>query len=180
MMNEFVTMKEARESINHLVQGVDPYSGEVLEDIEFLQDSRMIRCFAVMSDVLTRCIEGKNVSYSKTPFKIEEGAIKCITFSEGEIGVMKLLSAINAQIDTHNTKKLSAFAFNKKLIEEGVLSYSTEEGSKKAVVNTKSEKQGIKSIKAIFNNEEYDKVVYDDKGKAYVMEHMLKWFGQEQ
>lgn len=178
MSNEVVTMNEARETINHLVQGVDPYSGEILENVTFLHDPRMIRCFAVMSDVLTQCIEGRNNSYNKAPFRLSKEATDRISFPEGEYGVMKLIGAINAEIDTNRMRRLSAFAFNKKLIEEGVLSYSDEEGSKKAVANKASEKHGIKSIKAMFNNEEYDKIVYSDKAKTYVKENLLKWFGE--
>lgn len=177
MSEKIVTMQEARETINHLVQGVDPYSGEVLENVTFLHDPRMIRCFAVMSDVLTQCIEGKNATYAKAPFVLTDAMIEEVQFPDGEYGVMKLINAINAQIDTQRMKRLSAFAFNKKLIEEGMLSYAEDEGSKKAVVNKASQKIGIKSVKALFNNEEYDKVIYTDKAKDYVKDNLKKWFG---
>ncbi len=176
MTREMITMNEARETINHLVQGVDPYTGEVLEQSDYLHDPRMIRCFAVMSDVLTRCIEGNNATFSKEAFKLTEEKVNNIKFPDGEHGVMKIIGAINEQIDHHKMKRLSAFAFNKKLIEEGLLSYSSEEGSKKAVINDKSEKQGIISVKSTFNNEEYDKVVYTEKGKAFVLKNLSKWF----
>lgn len=177
MSEKTVTMKEARETINHLVQGVDPYSGEILENVTFLHDPRMIRCFAVMSDVLTQCIEGKNANYAKAPFKLSDEMIESVTFPEGEYGVMKIVNAINNQIDTTRMKRLSAFAFNKKLIETGVLSYAEDEGSKKAVVNKSSNKVGITSVKALFNNEEYDKVIYTDKAKEFVKDNLKVWFG---
>lgn len=179
MNKENVTYKEARETINHLVQGVDPYTGEVLEKIDFLQEPRMIRCFAVVSDLLTRSIEGQNNYARKADFVMDEGCLDEINLPEGEIGVMKLVNAINRTIDTHAMKRLSAFTFNRKLIEEGVLSYCDEEGSKRAVVNDISEKHGIKSIRTTYNGEEYDKVVYTEEGKSYVMDHLLKWFGPE-
>lgn len=177
MTTETVTFKEARETINHLVQGVDPYSGEILDGVTFLEEPRMIRCFAVMSDVLTKCIEGENSVFKKDVFTIDENACDQVEMPEGEVGVMKIVGAVNAVVDTDNMKRLSAFAFNRKLIEEGVLSYSEEEGSKKAVVNQSSSDHGIISIKTTFNGETYDKVVYNEEGKAYVKANLLKWFG---
>lgn len=177
MSQTTVSFKEARETINHLVQGVDPYSGEILDGVTFLEDPRMIRCFAVMSDVLTKCIEGENSVYKKEAFRIDENGADSIIMPEGEIGVMKLVNIINQTIDLDQMKRLSAFAFNRKLIEEGVLSYGDEDNSKKAVVNDLSSEHGIISIKTTFNGEVYDKVVYTDEGKDYVKSNLLKWFG---
>jgi hypothetical protein len=177
MSNQTINIQEARETINHLIQGVDPYTGEVLDEIGFLQNPKMIRCFALMSDVLTQAVEEGQQNYNKKDFEITLEQVEKIKCPKGDIGVMSLVKAINDAINKDHYKQLSAFGLNRKLKEVGVLAQSTEPDNKQTVITELSAECGITTIKSTFNQETYDKIVYMDLGKDYVLDHLVEWFG---
>lgn len=179
--NDNVTLNEARETINHLVQGVDPYTGEVLQQVDFLQNPRMIRCFAVMSDVLTKIIERKpsskpRGSTKKRTFCITKTQAQAIEFQQGDIGVKGILSAVNRVIETEEVSQLSVVSFYKVLKELKILEKSGEPGSSRTVTTDSSANYGIKSVKSTFQGQEYDRIMYTDKAKDYFRQQLPIWF----
>ncbi len=175
-----VTMNEVRETINHLVQGVDPFTGEILDNVSFLQNPKMIRCFAVMSDLSTMVIEKqeRKEKQNRIDFSLTSEGVSKIIVPKEDCGAKKMAAAINQVIDINRMKALTAYNINKKLIDEGILSLGDVEGKKATVTNPKSESFGFCSVHVDRGERSYDKVVYKAEGKAYIMDHLLTWFGQ--
>lgn len=178
MQEKAVSMSEVRETINHLVQGVDPYTGEVLEEITFLQNPRMIRCFAVMSELSTRVIEKQERlnDRNRESFSITKEGIAKIVLPKGDCGAKKMTEAINKVIDERKMKSLSAYNINRQLIESGILSSKEVDGRKTTVTNERSEKYGFISVHVDLGDRSYDKIVYKAEAKRYIIEHLLEWF----
>lgn len=178
MNKEKMTLSEARETINHLVQGVDPYTGEVLSEVEFLHNPRMIRCFAVMSDLLTRIVEGehKTLRSSKKPFQISKEEAESICFPTGDIGVKGIISAVNEAVDANAVGPLTILSLYKILKEIGVLKKEEMNGKGRTAITEQSGRYGIISVKSVYQNEEYDRILYTDKAKVFLKKQLPVWF----
>ncbi len=180
MNNELVTLRQARDAINHLVQGVDPYTGEVLGEVAFMQNPKMIRTFAFMSDVLTASMERRRPKKARIPFYITEEELERVEFPEGDIGVLQIVKAINASIQDEARGKLTAALLNKSLKKAGVLSAAGEDEQYRTVVNERSAEFGIKAIESTYRDEKYMQVVYSDQAKKYLKDNLIELMEQDQ
>lgn len=179
MLDQKVTLNEARETINHLVQGVDPFTGTTISNIEFLKHPRMIQCFALMTELLSRCIDNaERRSYNRRKkFSMTKAQAEMIDFPSGDIGVKGIITAVNQAVDTDEASGLSIVSLYRVLKELGILEKSDGNGKVKTVTTGKSGMYGIKTVKYTFQGETYDRVMYTDQAKEYIRKNLPVWFG---
>lgn len=178
MTQEKVTINEARESINHLIQGVDPYTGQVLDGDGVFENPRIIACFNLMSDILGKIIERQESrqEVQRDPFRITQVQAQAIRFPEGDIGVKGVVSAINRVINTEVMTGLTILALYNKLKKKGILEKSSKNSVTKTITTSQSGKVGIITIKNTFQGQEYDRIMYTDQAKEYLREQLPIWF----
>lgn len=179
MTNHKVTLNEARTSLNQLVQGLDPYSGQVLDSVEFLKNPRMVGCFSLMSDILTKIIErqGSRQEVEREDFRITQNQATAIIFPKGSIGVNGLVSAVNQTINTEVMTGLTVIALYNKLKKKGILEKSSKDSVTKTVTTQISADYGIVTVKNTFQGQEYDRIMYTDQAKEYLRTQLPLWFG---
>lgn len=175
-MTKEVTLEEVRSTINHLVQGVDPYSGEALGPITFLENPRMIRCFAMMSDLLTKSIERPSKAKRRGKFAISDAVAQNIQFPKGDIGVQRLLDSVNQAIDPETTKTLTVPVLYKQLKSMEILANAPEGAYVKTIVGPKASEYGIASVAYTYQGETYKRIMYTEKGKAFIRTKLSDWF----
>jgi hypothetical protein len=177
MKQELVALRQTRETINHLVQGVDPFTGEVLEHADFIQNPQMIRSFALMCDVLTQAMERSKGGTPKTPFYMSQEELNRVVFPKGDIGVLQVVKAINSVILDESRGKLTAAMLNKALKKAGILSSADEQEQYRTIVNDTSKTYGIFEVESVYKDEKYMKVTYSDLAKQYLIDNLISLIG---
>lgn len=179
MSEQKVTLNEARETINHLVQGVDPYTGETITNSAWMKHPRTIQCFALMTALLTRCIDKaeRRSDSRRKKFSMTIVQAEMINFPSGDIGVKGIITAVNQAVDTDEASGLTIVSLYKVLKELGILEKSDGNGKVKTVTTAKSGMYGIKTVKYTFQGETYDRIMYTDQAKAYIRKNLPVWFG---
>lgn len=179
-MQKIQKLTGARRVVEHIIQGKNPKTGEKLSREDFLDSPEILRGLSYVMGVLTEQIE-KDKDFPKDtrkPFDITTEQLAQIVLPEYKIGVNEFAKCINKVIDIRTTKGITGAQINTRLKEEGILSEKLdEEGKKRTVVNKTSQKHGLESIPASFNGREYEKIVFNDKGKALFLDgfiHLMK------
>ena len=180
MSEKQVSLNEAQETINHILKGVDPYSGEVVGTIAFMEHPRTVACFMLISDLLSKCIsKAEKRQYGKLKkFYITKEAAESIIFPPGEIGVKGIVTAVNNVVDGNESHGLSIITLYGVLKELGILEKSSGEGKVRTTTTAQSAQYGIKTIKSTFQGEEYDRIIYTDQAKEYIRGQLPIWFSQ--
>lgn len=177
MANEVDKLLRAREIMNMLIQGVNPVSGIDIINESFLHDPKMIRCFSYIVDILSKEIEyqGKKHLSSREKFDPERIDFTKVSFPDNDCGVNTLASCINDAVDERVMKKITGIQINKQLKAMGILAEEKDElGKSRTVVTSRAIDYGIISVKSSYNGREYDKVLFNDNGKQFIINHFIE------
>jgi hypothetical protein len=175
MVSEFEKVDKAKTVLLKIGKGINPLSGDPINDESFLNDPRIIRCFYFMTEVLDNVSNGTYGRNGKLmQFVISPEQKGMVVLPEGLIGVTEFSKHINLCIDQSISKKLTGVEINKRLRKIGVLGEETNTatGKSRTVSNPNSKEYGFEMITRTFNGSEYDMVVMNDTGKRYLMEHL--------
>ncbi len=172
-MNDKEKTIKAREILNTIIGGHEPYTDEEISEDSFLNDPRMLRCLSYIINILTEKIERPNRSSNRIKFYITDEEIKKIMIPEEEIGINKFCNAVNESIELGDRKKLTGAFLNKKLKEIGVLAEEMSEiGKKRTVLTEKALEYGIKTRINSFDGREYEQIVYGNKAKEFLLDNL--------
>lgn len=177
MDHEKEKLIKARAVIQKIASGVNPINGQTIEENSFLHDGRIIRCLFYISEVLGDVINGKQKGY---PAKLSKFTITAeekskIEFPPNNIGVNEFAKCINNAIDLSRSKKLTGVELNKQLKKIGLLDQKVDSAGKNiTITNDKSIEYGIESEQKNYNGVEYDKVVFNEKGKKFLLDNLEK------
>ena len=150
-MNEIDKMKRAKNYLELLAVGVDPLTGELMDDNEsVLLNDRIRNCFTYVSSVLDRVIAnggevGRKVASPKAVFSITDEQKNNIEISENSIGATILTKRINEVLD-ESSKKANAVHITNWLLKEGYLVENVYGKNKIRVASPKGEAIGIKTV----------------------------------
>lgn len=98
-----------------------------------------------------------------------------VVLPEGKIGVNEFAHCINAVIDLNKSRRLTGVELNKQLKKMGILSeIELEDGKKRTTINEQSKDYGIETERRNFNGVDYEKVVFNDQGKKFLLENLEK------
>jgi hypothetical protein len=175
MQSEFDRIEKAKVVLQKIAKGVDPLTGELIDENSFLNDTRIIRCFYFVSEILDSVLNGTySIHGNKLPnFIITPEQKSRVQFSPGKIGVNEFSKNINECIDLSKSKKLTGVELNKRLKNMGLLSEIPTENSKsRTTLNDNSPKYGFETERKSYNGVEYEKVVINDIGKKYLLDNI--------
>lgn len=180
MNQEAQKLIKAKEILMKMANGINPVSGEEIENESFLHDPRIIRCLFFISDVLSKEAERQDNGIKLVPTEfIITPEEKCkVVFPDTKVGVTEFAKCINKVIDINRSKKLTGFELNKQLKRMGILSEKiTDNGKKRTILNDKSQKYGIEIERRIYNDKDYEMVVFNEVGKKFLLDNLEKIIG---
>lgn len=175
MIDNFEKIEKAKNVLQTIAKGVNPLTGEIIEEDSFLNDVRISRCFYFVAEIMDNVINGayRTNGNKLSQFIITPEQKQKVEFPEGKIGVNEFSKCVNLQIDLNRSKKLSGVEINKRLKKMGILSeVATLDGKTRTTANQKSSEYGLETEKRTFNGVEYDMVVINDKGKKYLLDNI--------
>ncbi|WAM36266.1 hypothetical protein [Caldicellulosiruptor acetigenus] len=168
---------KAKSIIEKIANGINPISGESIKEDSFMQDPRLIRCFFYIADVLDAVIKNgfNGVSAKPTQFVITPEQKKRIKLPDYNIGVNEFAKCVNNVIDPSVSKRLTGADINRQLKKMGILSeIKLPDGKTKTVMNENSQKYGIEVEKRTYKDIEYEVIVFNEKGKKFLLENLEK------
>ncbi len=177
MAQDIEKLMKAREVLAKIAEGINPLSGQPINEKDFVHDPKMIRHFFYISEVMNDMIRYQARSHMKrlTDFIITEDEKQLVALPESKIGVTEFAKRINFVIDPMKSRKLTGTDLNKQLKKMGVLSEEKgEDGKPRTIINDKSGTYGIETEKRSFNGREYEMIVFNDQGKKYLMDNLEK------
>lgn len=174
-------LKETKGLIEKLANGVNPITNTPIQDESILNNPKIVRSFYFLTDYIEIQIEQKKFPIKKpTKFVITHEQLEKVVLPIGEIGINEIAKAINKVIDQQVSKKVTGQMINKKLKELGILSEMVaEDGKTNTITNENSEGYGIESVARNFNGREYQKIVYNEVGKEFLLDNFMRWMSEE-
>lgn len=181
MTTETKKLLESKRLIEKLANGENPITGIPIHDESFLNNPKILRSFYFLIDHISTQIEQNTLPPVKPKkFVITEEQLENVKLPPGKIGINEFARAINKVIDPRISKKLTGQMINKKLKEIEILSEMVdEEGKTNTITNENSEGYGSESITKNFNGREYQKVVYNEVGKEFLLNNFMRWMSEE-
>ncbi|NBG88491.1 hypothetical protein [Isachenkonia alkalipeptolytica] len=175
LQQEKVSIERTVSILENLAKGLDPGTQKAVKKDHILHDPEVIRSFYFAKQVLENVKKGTYNNRKLTEFIITPAQKSKIRLPERKIGVNEFSRIINEHIDLHISKKLTGVELNRQLKKLGVLSEEVLEGGKKRTVTNKDSLGiGFETEKRDKNGNEYDMVVINTKGKAYLLENLEK------
>ena len=123
-MEELMLMERAKSYLEMLSNGIDPITGEEVPNDSVINNIKLRRCFAYVSDILQQVIDNKGKIVSvveKQPFYFSAEQKSRVKLSEEPISILSLAFRINAHIDAKSVNKLSTTSMHKWLVESGLM-----------------------------------------------------------
>ncbi|MCM1363778.1 MAG: hypothetical protein NC122_01245 [Faecalibacterium sp.] len=137
-MDKLQVIQRAKSYMDMLAKGIDPISGELVENDSTLQQERLQKCFSFVSEILDEIIktngivtlpatefsQGYVVVKKKAVFSINKQQRSGIRITSNPILPSFFLKNINSVVDTETMEKLSLTTVNKWLLQREYLSES--------------------------------------------------------
>lgn len=169
---------ESKQVIEKLAHGINPIDGSAIVADHLLNKPQVIRHFFVLLNFLDSKLEKKQkkTSRRKRPNKVvlTSEQLERVELPKGLIGINEFARAVNLVIDETVSKKLTGASINRKLKEIGVLSEEKiNDNRKRTVVNSDSIAYGIESMEGFYNGEVYQRVVFNDIGKEFLLKNLI-------
>ena len=150
MYRDIELIIRAQQILREIAQGINPLTGETIEENNFVNNPKMIRCFTFVADALERAKKPeKNLN---TQFIITKEQKEAIDIPFETIGISKFTQAVNKEINQSISKK----AHSKKIFDSlktlGILGETVNrDGRKTTIVIPNSANYGFESIRGITN-----------------------------
>ena len=103
-------------------------------------------------------------------FNINDLDLSLIKLPEEDCVISKIVAAINMLVERDKMKRLLVIEMNSFLKELGVLSEKIIDGKSATVINNSSGNYGIIGVEVNEGGKTYQKILYTDKGKDFVLE----------
>ncbi|MFZ5944905.1 MAG: hypothetical protein ACOYVD_12390 [Bacillota bacterium] len=164
---------KAKEILLKIASGTNPVNGEQIQEESFLHDPRIIRCFYFVAEILDKSARGEYAVQKPPIFTITQEEKEKIKLPEGKIGINEFAKCVNNVLDLSRSKKLTGVVLNKQLKKMGILGEEIlPDGKTKTVLNSHSPEYGIESETREFNGNLYEKIVFNEKGKNFLLNNL--------
>ena len=179
-MNE-ITEKEKLEKaiqvINALSEGIDYYTGEILDDNNILNNPKYIRLFKYIEDVLKYKVNlNKSASSKKVDFSITKEQIDQIQIPNETLSISKVCAYINEYVNLNDMKGLTGQGLNQALSKMGVIE-STKVADKIYWFVTDEYKEDYGIVTREYENAKGIKFVslnYEPKAQKFILDNLLE------
>ena len=177
-MSELELQQRAQSYMLSLANGMDPFSGEEIENDSVINNVRMSRCFFYVADVLKKVIDnggevGKVQSKPKREFAyLPQEIIDSFPYSDDGMGINSIVRTLREAMG-ENTKVLSAVRIADWLVAEGYLIENIRSGKREKVPTPNGTALGIR-IKEGTNLQSgipYRMNIYNAKAQRFILEN---------
>ena len=177
-MTELETMQRAKMYMDKLARGIDPITDRPLPGDTALNQQRLSRCFAYVSDVLGRVIANGGSVGSSTrtqPFAITPEQLAMVQLSREPVTVSWLIDSLANAVNNPDMRRLSATVITNWLLGQGFLEkQTTPDGKNTRVPTPKGQSIGLTSETRQGREGEYQMVLYDLGAQRFVLDHLLE------
>lgn len=129
-MTELDKIKRAQMYLLKLADGIDPISGQAIEEDSVLNNLRLARCFFYTAGILQQVIDnggevGSKRAQKKLPFALTSEQLAQVRLSDTPISLTAFTAAVNEVIDAEQMSKLSHNRVSDWLVQKGLLQEET-------------------------------------------------------
>lgn len=175
-MTELETMERAKMYLDKLSHGIDPLTERELPSDTALNQVRLARCFAYVSEILGQVIANGGTVGGKAkllPFAATPEQLKKVAISPEPVRVTQLVDRITEFAGKPQMKKLSTTIVTNWLLEKGFLEKQPNAEGKVGRVPTQSGRAiGISTETRMGQYGAYQAVFYNQEAQRFILEHL--------
>lgn len=185
-MEDLEIIKHAKSYIDQLAKGIDPLTGEVIDDDSTLNQERLSKCFIYVSEVLQKVIDNDGIipqkrKKNKCKFTITDEEIAQVTVSNEPISINPFCEIISNVVTDTNVKPLGGTIVTEWLESQGYLtSIPKEYGGIKRIATEKGNEIGIVTTGG---QDVYFKkalTYYDKQAQEFILSHLQEILRERQ
>lgn len=168
-------LAKASEILRKMASGINPLNGEPIGEGSFLHDPRMIRCLYFIQEVVDRAEHGHAGTRTNKldAFVITAEEKQRVELPQGRIGVNEFANCVNRVIDLNRSKKMTGMELNKRLKKIGVLEEEVlADGKTRTMAGARSHEYGIETEKRSRHGNDYEMILFNDRGKTYLLDNL--------
>lgn len=177
-MTELETMQRAKMYLEKLAQGIDPISGEEMEQDAVLNNVRLARCFFYVSGILDQVIAnggkvGTGPKSNLPDFQINREQLARVPISFDPLRITQFVTVINDVVNDPTRKKLSAGLITNWLLSKGLLmNMPADNGKNKRVPTEAGIKCGLSTEQRQGQYGLYTAVLYNGNAQRFILDHL--------
>lgn len=176
-MDEIDLLTQAKQYIDSLSVGKNPFDGEDLPITDYSQKHQLARCLSFVSGVLQKVIDNGGMVGStkgtKLPFYITCAEKANFEYSKAPITVSEIARRINAAVRGERKAKLRYSSITFWLIETGMLEIEKNSGvTENKYPSKRGEELGISMETRTGANGDYDVIVYNEMAQRYILDNI--------
>lgn len=177
MHKDIELVTRAQEILREIARGINPLTKEKIEESNFVNNPKMIRCFMFCAEQLEKA---KVLPKNTNPHFIITPQQKAnIKIDSETIGFAQFAKLVNEVIDESVSKKASAHTIIQSLKTLGVLGeFINSRNRKETTVLANSADYGFITVHRELNGREFDQVVANKKGQRYLIDNIEMLMGE--
>lgn len=177
-MTELEIMQHAKMYIDKLANGIDPLTGQPVNETDIVNNVRISRCLFYVSDVLRQVIDnggdvGKKQKTAKPPFSLPPEALGRFRYSPAPIPISEITKRFNELTPSEETTQLRHTALTNWLLKTGMLENKEAADGKTIKRPTAQGKAlGISTEKRNGQYGEYVVVLYNRDAQQFLVDNL--------
>lgn len=181
-MDNEILLKRAKEYIDNMARGIDPITGELLEDDNVINNVKVSRCLFYVSNVLNDVIEENFKPYRKAkvkkkdlpPFYMTLEEISSFQTDSSATYISKFAESINTHIADESRRKLTYRMIANWLVTNGYLiERVNSNGKMKRYPTAFGNEVGFYTEKRTSSKgDEYDVILIGKTAKQFIIQHI--------
>jgi hypothetical protein len=176
-MEELDILKRAKDYIDSLARGIDPFSGEELTDDTLLNNVRLSRCFFYVAEVLGKAISsGGSVEKKKRSgmleFALNDEQKARIEIFPTPTPMTPFIKSLNELADGNLYKRLTYTTVSNYLVDNGYLE-TKNDGAREIKIPTEIGVQlGIAREPRVFEGRTTYVNTYNENAQRFIIDHI--------
>lgn len=180
-------LKRANEYVLKMANGINPLTGEAVNEDDLINNIKVSRCLFYVNSVLNNVLANggiaKNkIKLEKVKFSIDRKTLEKYEFIEYDVSISKIVRNINELINDDKMKKLKSNQVTEWLMSLGLLEEKVNNGKKLKVPTELGKSVGMYIEHRVGNFSEYDIVIYKREMQEFIInnfEILLDFINQE-
>lgn len=171
-MEDLIVLKHAKTYIDQLAKGIDPISGNMVGEDAVLQQERLKKCFAYVSQVLENVVKQEESRENPPPregFYITSEQLAVAPISDDPVKLSKFCSGISDFVKNTSPKHLEESLVEQWLLEQGYLE-ETEDGQ--YIASEKGKEMGMETIGGLTEISKKSFTYYTSEAQHFILKHL--------
>ena len=178
-MTELETIQRAKMYMDKLTKGINPIDDTPVPENDAINNVRLSKCFAFVSDVLKRIVENGGmpqpaaITSAKAAFYLPELRKREFAFSDEPIPISEIAKRINSLIDVNAMDKITYQQIRAWLATNGILEdAATISGGRTKHPTELGKSMGIFVEKRTGADGEYQIVLYNRSAQQFILDNI--------